>query len=272
MDAILIRHGEKQTAPAGQDSLIDPVLTDTGARQAIEAGIVLRQREHEDLGDHPMLDYVGDVCASPYKRTIQTAIFALAQIQDRGGDVTATLILEPLLSESFTEGQRCEGSTKTALIQWIYDEGPNGLTQTVIDGFHANMDLFPNQAAYEEALERALSIIHHIDLSRMRYEQWWPQQTETQDDVALRVKQLNHHDSGWIPAEREGRRLYFTHSTLIADLLQAQGYQQKDIYEAQAFDISFGDQDNPAVLRSSVPLSSSQTPIRDQSPYLGHAL
>lgn len=106
----------------------------------------------------------------------------------------------------------------------------------------------------------------------MQYEQWWPQKTETPKDIAQRVKQLNHHDSGWVPAEREGRRLYFTHSTLMADLLRSQGYEREDIYEGQALDISFADEDNPNVLRSIVPLSSSQNTIRDQSPYLDPSL
>lgn len=160
MDAILIRHGQKHAAAPGQDSLIDPELTCDGARQAIEAGIMLSQREYEDLGAEPMLDHVGDVCASPYKRTIQTAIFALSQIQDRAGDVTVSLILEPLLAESFIEGERCEGSSKQELIRWIYDDGPKGLRQSIINGYDANQNMFIHIKTIKNRLIAPLGSLH----------------------------------------------------------------------------------------------------------------
>lgn len=195
LSGIFMRHAQKQRG-------IDPGLTNKGFLQAISSG-----RNMAKAANNPV-NPATPIVFSPYKRTIQTGILALA-MQDFDPDHPPEIHLDPRLSE-FYKDPSCRGTMRSELLEWIAD--PAWLDYALE---HA---VTKNKLTKKEAQalkDKALALIENMVTDRLKEENWWPVGInggrETEYDVRNRALcALNEHtgDDGQPP-------FFMTHSTLM---------------------------------------------------------
>lgn len=199
MSIVFVRHGEKENGP-------DPVLTGAGFLQAIKSGQNgLNMIKPDDLTEF-------DCPVSPYKRTLETAILAMAQIEF---DPQNPLILklEPRISET-NENSQCWGSDKDDLLAWM-DEEFEARMLGAID-FAVEAGEIKQQDA-ERVKQRVLSLIARLDKKdflKIDRQDWWPggkDSVETPSDAFMRVSDLR--------CETNKPFIAFTHSTTISAVI-----------------------------------------------------
>ncbi len=202
---LFIRHGNKEPNNPGQGPKIDPELTQKGGLQAIATG----RHAAQNYGN---LDWENaHIIVSPYKRTIQTAILALAQ-KDWSVNGAPTLILDPLIGETITD-ENCVGSKRDVLLEWLIPEK-----------LYENLSNYVERMEYSDEergriLKNVESLIASLDISAIEgplNQEWWPKNKdgsyESAADAEARMDKTNEKYC-------LGPRILFTHSTFIADVM-----------------------------------------------------
>lgn len=199
---LFIRHGAKQSGS-------DPMLSFPGWKQAMYTGRYIASAYNEDFWKSAKL------VASPYKRTIQTAVMALAQLEFEDGEVPK-IILDPRIGETI-KSESCYGSTKSEIIEWLKD----GVLDEELHRMLV-MQVFRGKMTDEQMhkiLVRAQKIINNMNTEKLENApENWSHRTgtgegdwETAADVLVRKEEAD--------VEYQEAAIYFTHSTFIADVL-----------------------------------------------------
>ncbi|MGB0719396.1 MAG: histidine phosphatase family protein [Bdellovibrionales bacterium] len=202
-----IRHGEKDP-----NTKIDPPLTLRGCLQAMRTGQFLAAPTRDKMLRG------AEIIVSPYKRTLQTAVLALAQKD--WGDNVPQIILDPLISETISN-PNCVGSKKDELVQWLKEDGfgqdglKASLYKAVNDAIAANVISFEESQKILTRIDVLLANMDSSEIENCLKQDWWPKGTleggyESEADAQNRhtILKKKYPDQNFV---------LFTHSTFIAD-------------------------------------------------------
>lgn len=198
---IFIRHGDKE------EVRIDPVLSLLGCFQAIISGQNLARFYLPPLLKNPQTKIV----VSPFKRTIETAILAIAQSHS---EEIPDLILDPVISET-VQNENCIGSEKDVLLGWINEALQDRLTRIVNDAVLEGYIDQTDQIRVSSNIEKIYRNLDKSSIVNYPDQEWWPLgpngDWEDVEDAQRRYKKFK--------GLHTGPSILFTHSTFTADVL-----------------------------------------------------
>ena len=202
---VMVRHGNKEPLKGK----IDPDLTQLGKLQSIKTGLQnLQSYKPEFWQNHVAV-------VSPFKRTVQTALLSLAQVDWNEGQVPQ-IILDPNAAETIADNT-CICSTRDELLQW-YDHGlmhslHEGVEEAVLEGL-----IKPENA--DQVYDRLNKLVDAMDISAIQnspVQEVWPTNGslidgyETPQDAQMRLDELK--------SQHGDKLILFTHSTFIAAVM-----------------------------------------------------